>query len=88
MTGQTESRHPQAPTDIGASYDPFRAHHPTVLVHDVGLEAFERAWHDSDSRCPQCRRGTPHERGTTDFDQRRWVRFTCGDVIALEQTAG
>jgi hypothetical protein len=88
MTGQTENRQPQAPTDIGDAYDPFRATHPTVLVHDVGAGTFERAWRDRDSRCPLCRRGTPDERGAAAFDQRRWVRFTCGDVIAVEQTAG
>lgn len=78
----------QSPTDISAAYDPFRSTNPTVVVHDVGLDAFERAWRDRDSRCPQCRRGTADERGTTDVDQRRWVRFTCGDVVAQEQTAG
>ena len=76
------------PHDSGGGYDPFRATHPTVLVHDVGLETFERAWRDHEARCPQCRRGTADERGTAPLDQQRWVRFTCGDVIAVEHTAG
>jgi hypothetical protein len=83
MTEQT-----QAPTDIGAAYDPYRSTNPTVIVHDVGVDAFDLAWRDRDSRCPQCRRGTPDERGTAPLDHRRWVRFTCGDVISIEQTAG
>lgn len=79
---------PHPPSDSGESFDPFHATHPTVLVHDVSLDTFERAWQDSDSRCPQCRRGTSHERGTDPVGKRRWVRFTCGDVIAVEQSAG
>ncbi|MBR7828035.1 hypothetical protein KDK95_17090 [Actinospica sp. MGRD01-02] len=86
MTDMQHAHHP--PSDLGESYDPFRATHPTVLVHDTSVEVFERAWDDSDSRCPQCRRGTAAERGTAPLDQRRWVRFTCGDVIAVEHTAG
>ena len=89
MTSSTASQgEVQAPTDIGSAYDPFYATHPTVLVHDVGLDTFELAWRDRDSRCPQCRGGTPEERGTSPERQRRWVRYTCGDVIAIEETAG
>lgn len=95
MSSQTEHQtqpqsdtEPRPPTDIGEAYDPFRSTNPTVIVHDVSLEALERAWRDRASRCPQCRRGTADERGTSSIDQRRWVRFTCGDVIAQEQTAG
>ena len=76
------------PSDSGGDYDPFRTHHPAVLVHDVGLETFERSWNDRAAPCPQCRRGTAEERGTAPLDGRRWVRFTCGDVIAVEHTAG
>lgn len=79
---------PHAPTDIGGGYDPFLATHPTVLVHDVGLDTFEQAWQDRDSACPQCRGGTPQDRGTSPANQRQWVRFSCGDVISPEHTAG
>ncbi|MBR7839477.1 hypothetical protein KDL01_39845 [Actinospica durhamensis] len=77
-----------APTDLGESYDPFRATKPAVLVHDAESDVFERAWEDRATRCPQCHRGTAKDRGASAFDHRRWVRFSCGDVIGLEQTAG
>ena len=76
------------PVDAGAAPDPFHAVRPTILVHDVDLETFERAWRDCDSRCPQCRIGTADERGTDPVGKRRWVHFTCGDVIAVEHSAG
>lgn len=79
---------PQAPTDVSDAFDPFRSTNPTVVVHDVPVEVFEQAWRDRGARCPQCRGGTAHERGTTEVDQRRWVRYTCGDVVSQEQTAG
>lgn len=88
MTSQTEHGARQAPTDMGESYDPFLATKPTVLVYDVSPETFERAWRDSDTQCPQCRDGTAEKRGTSAFDHRPWVSFTCGDVISIEQTAG
>lgn len=88
MTSQTSTPDVGAPADMGAADDPFLATHPTVLVHDVSLETFERAWRDRGSQCPQCRGGTAHERGTAAPSQRRWVRFSCGDVISQEQTAG
>jgi hypothetical protein len=82
---------PQAvspPADLGESYDPFRATQPMVLVHDAERDVFEQAWSDRRTRCPQCHRGTAEARGTAGLDQRRWVRFSCGDVIDLEETAG
>ena len=82
-----DSSAPKAPTDIGAAYDPIHATHPAVLVHDVDLDTFEHAWTDCETRCPQCRAGVPDARGTSPFEQ-RWVHFTCGDVIELEQSAG
>lgn len=89
MVERTErTDRPQPPSDVGDAYDPFRAAHPAVLVHDVGLDTFERAWSDRESRCPQCKRGTADERGTASLDGRRWVHFTCGDVIAVEHTPG
>jgi len=76
------------PADLGASYDPFRATHPAVLVHDAESDVFEHAWADRRTTCPQCHNGTAEARGVAAFDHRRWVRFSCGDVIDLEQTAG
>ena len=88
MPSQTSSPGLHAPTDIGGAFDPFLATHPTVLVHDVELDTFEQAWQDRDSRCPQCHQGTPEDRGTSPANQRQWVRFSCGDVISPEHTAG
>ena len=88
MTSHKQGTEPRAPTDIGAEFDPFHATRPTVLVHDVSLDTFERAWRDRDSRCPQCREGTADDRGTSPIGRQRWVRFTCGDVIGVEQSAG
>ncbi|HET9172932.1 MAG TPA: hypothetical protein VFN97_26125 [Actinospica sp.] len=88
MTDRERMDAPKPPHDVGDAYDPFRASDPPVLVHDAGLDTFEHAWEDREARCPQCRRGTADERGTAPLDGRRWVRFTCGDVIAVEHTAG
>jgi hypothetical protein len=88
MSSQTGSPGLHAPADIGGGYDPFLAAHPAVLVHDVGLDTFEQAWHDQNARCPQCRKGTAKDRGESPANQRRWVRFSCGDVISPEHTAG
>ena len=87
MTETTGGPGPQQ-HDYGETYDPFRAAHPAVLVHDVGLEIFERAWREPDTPCPQCHSGSVAERGTAPLDERRWIRFSCGDFIAVEHTAG
>jgi hypothetical protein len=76
------------PLDAGGTHDPFHATRPTILVHDVDLMTFERAWRDADARCPQGDNGTADERGTEPIGKRRWVHFTCGDVIAVEFSAG
>lgn len=78
----------EAPSDADGADDPFRSSDPADIVHDVGLDVFESAWEDGGAHCPQCRRGTAAERGTSQFDHRRWVRFSCGDVVSQEQTAG
>jgi hypothetical protein len=86
-----------------SGFDPFRAADPPVLVHDVGLPEFERAWaqdsgensgagNDDDGggtvRCPICGEGTVDERGVAPASQRAWVRFSCGDFVTQESTAG
>jgi hypothetical protein len=82
-----------------SSFDPFRAADPPVLVHDVDLPEFERAWaQDADTgndepgdgtvRCPICGEGTVDERGVAPDSQRAWVRFSCGDFVTQESTAG
>jgi hypothetical protein len=76
-----------------SSFDPFRAADPPVLVHDVNLSEFERAWaQDSGesgaARCPICREGTVQQRGVAPQSHRPWVRFSCGDYITQESTAG
>ena len=77
-----------APTDLSESYDPFRASKPAVLVHDAEDDVFERAWADRSTECPQCHQGNAEARGTAAPDLRRWVRFSCGDVIDEEMRAG
>ena len=88
VSHKARSRGVSAPRDLGESYDPFRAVHPVVLVHDAEYDVFERAWSDRSTECPQCHHGTAEARGSTSFDHRRWLRFSCGDIIDLEQTAG
>jgi hypothetical protein len=78
---------------LGSTFDPFRAHHPAILVHDVGAMEFDAAWaaciaHSSATACPICHKGTPAECGHAPSDDRAWIRFSCGDVIAEEQSAG
>jgi len=74
-------------------YDPFVASDPPVLVHEVDGPVFERAWHgfdsaDADIVCPVCGQGHPKERDTSPRSSRPWIRFSCGDVVAQEVTAG
>lgn len=88
MTDKNADQGREPPQKHDESYDPFRAHHPAVLVHDVDLRLFEHAWEDAETRCPLCREGTVAERGTAPLDERRWILFTCGDFIAVEHTAG
>jgi hypothetical protein len=88
VSHEARSRAVSPPTDLGESYDPFRATHPAVLVHDAESDVFEQAWSNRSTRCPQCHNGTAEARGNAAFDHRRWVRFSCGDVISLEQAAG
>lgn len=79
-------------TDKTEQFDPFLASDPPVLVHEASMAEFERAWKGADvqgdpERCPICRKGTPAEHGTG-RNKRGWVRFSCGDVITQESTAG
>jgi hypothetical protein len=74
-------------------FDPFVAHHPAVLVHEVDGPDFETAWArfgaaEGGAVCPVCGEGQPWERGTSPHNQRPWIKFSCGDVIAQEITAG
>jgi hypothetical protein len=73
--------------ETNTDFDPFRATDPPVLVHDASPHDFERAWRGVEERaaadkpqCPICHEGTPAERGV--------VRFSCGDMITPEHTAG
>lgn len=93
MTDQVKTHGPGTATYFGSSFDPFRAHHPAVLVHDVGAAEFARAWADCEAQgagtfCPVCHKGTPAEHGVAKVDGRAWVRFSCGEWIAEEQCAG
>jgi hypothetical protein len=64
-----------------------------VLVHEVDGPDFERSWHgfdreDEAQRCPVCGEGKPRDRGVSEHKQRPWIRYSCGDVVAQEVTAG
>jgi hypothetical protein len=74
-------------------YDPFIDHDPPVLVHEVDGPDFESAWQafeapNSGLVCPLCAAGDPQDRGVSPRKGRQWIRFSCGDVIAQEITAG
>lgn len=74
-------------------YDPFTASDPPVLVHEVDGPDFERSWHDFDRedegrKCPVCGEGKQRDRGVSEHKQRPWIRYSCGDVVAQEITAG
>lgn len=71
--------------------DPFLASDPPVLVHEIDTADFERAWSVPDDErinCPVCGEGHPKDRGVSTAKNRPWIRFTCGDVVAQEITAG
>lgn len=74
------------------TFDPFVAHHPPVLVHEVDGPDFERAWQaaeaEGDVVCPVCGEGRLRDRGTSPRKSRPWIRFSCGDVVTQEITAG
>lgn len=74
-------------------FDPFTAADPPVLVHEVGTREFEEAWADSGKgndqvTCPQCGQGHAEEQGVSEAKNRPWIRFSCGDYVAQEITAG
>jgi hypothetical protein len=74
-------------------FDPFTAHHPSVLVHEVPGSEFEDSWHNFDPadhsrRCPVCGEGHAEERGVSEHNSRPWLKFSCGDVVAQEIAAG
>ncbi len=72
-------------------FDPFVASDPPVLVHEIDSPEFEHAWSAPDSeefRCPVCGEGLPKDRGVSAANDRPWIRFSCGDVVAQEITAG
>lgn len=73
-------------------FDPFVASDPPVLVHEVDGKDFEDAWTRFDAAdqpvCPICRNGSPADRGTARHSNRPWIRFSCGDFVAREVTAG
>ena len=58
-------------------FDPFTASDPPVLVHEV------EGW-----QCPVCGQGKQRDRGVSEHNQRPWIRYSCGDVVAQEITAG
>jgi len=79
------------------TFDPFVAHHPAVLVHEMDGPDFERAWKlagapdavaESRVVCPVCGDGHLRDRGTSPRNSRAWIRFSCGDVVTQEVTAG
>lgn len=74
-------------------FDPFVAHHPAVLVHEVDGPDFERAWKLFGAQgdkpvCPLCGEGRAKDRGTSPHNSKPWIMYSCGDVIAQEVTAG
>jgi len=81
-----------------ATFDPFVAHHPAVLVHEVDGLDFERAWQaaapEADAAaegglvCLVCGEGRLRDRGMSPRNSRPWIRFSCGDVVTQEVTAG
>jgi hypothetical protein len=80
-------------TEGAAMYDPFTESNPAVLVHEVDGPDFEAAWsrfdaEDAPPLCPVCRQGRTRERGTSPHKNRPWIRYSCGDVVAQEITAG
>ena len=77
---------------MSVTFDPFVAHHPPVLVHEVDGPDFERAWQaaaaDEGVVCPVCGEGSFRDRGSSPRNSRAWMRFSCGDVVTQEVTAG
>lgn len=73
-------------------FDPFTSADPPVLVHEVGAREFEAAWAggkgDDQVRCPQCGQGHAEEQGVSEANGQAWIRFSCGDYVAKEITAG
>lgn len=74
------------------TFDPFVAHDPPVLVHEVDGPDFERAWQEAgahaDIACPVCGEGHLRDRGMSPRNSRPWIRFSCGDIVTQEVTAG
>jgi hypothetical protein len=73
-------------------FDPFTVSDPPVLVHEVDGKVFEEAWTRFDAAdkpaCPICGEGDPQDHGHSPYTTQQWIRFSCGDFISREVTAG
>jgi hypothetical protein len=74
-------------------FDPFVASDPPVLVHEIDGRDFDEAWKDFQAEgdrfvCPVCGQGRQRDRATSPHTKREWIRYSCGDVVAAEVTAG
>lgn len=74
-------------------FDPFVETNPPVLVHEMDGADFQAAWNrlaagDDAVDCPLCGRRGVTNYGTSPRNSRPWIRFTCGDVVTQELSAG
>lgn len=74
-------------------FDPFLAADPPVIVHEIGGHEFEDAWKDvsegkNQLSCPQCGQGHAEEHGVSEAKNQAWIRYSCGDYVTQEVTAG
>ncbi|HTJ71804.1 MAG TPA: hypothetical protein VL551_29960 [Actinospica sp.] len=74
-----------AARDVPADeFDPFRITDPPTAVRDMNQAEFDPFWNGrtGDTRCPECGTGTPTGHGVAPSNQRPWIRYSCGHVVA------
>lgn len=68
--------------------DPFYAAKPYAPVHEIIGRDFDLAWLRAEAAeavlCPRCRQGVAVERGFSWFQERRWISFSCGEIVAAQ----
>jgi hypothetical protein len=73
--------------------DPFVQSDPPLLVHELDGLDFQNLWNRATAgeepvTCPLCGHPGVAQHGISPHNERPWIRFACGDVVAQEVTAG
>lgn len=68
-------------------FDPFRPTDPPIDVRELDQAEFDPFWNGrtGDVRCPLCGTGATTDSGIAASNQRPWIRYSCGHVVAARR---